>query len=64
MRFSDFRIVESKKIIKEADADDDVALPSKTMTAKEISKIDPKSGNRKYVMAIAKSIGLDYRWCS
>jgi len=58
MRFSDFRIVESKKIIKEADADDDVALPSKTMTAKEISKIDPKTGNRKYVMAIAKSIGL------
>ena len=58
MRFSDFRIVESKKIIKEADVDDDVALPSKTMTAKEISKIDPKTGNRKYVMAIAKSIGL------
>jgi hypothetical protein len=58
MRFSDFRIVESKKIIKEADADDDVALPSKTMTAKEISKIDPKTGNRKYVIAIAKSIGL------
>ena len=58
MRFSDFRIVESKKIIKEADVDDDVALPKKTMTSKEISKIDPKTGNRKYVMAIAKSIGL------
>ena len=55
MRFSDFRIVESKKIIKEADADDDVALPSKTMTAKELIKLD-KNQDRKYILAIAKSI--------
>ena len=56
MRFSDFRIVESKKIIKEADADDDIdALPSKTMTAKELTKLD-KDQNRKYILAIAKSI--------
>lgn len=57
MRFSDFRIVESKKIIKEED-EDDVALPSSVMSAKEFSKVDP-SGNRKYVLAIAKSIGLN-----
>ena len=55
MRFSDFRIVESKKIIKEADIDDVEALPSKTMTAKELIKLD-KNQDRKYILAIAKSI--------
>ena len=55
MRFSDFKLVESKKIIKEADIDDVEALPSKTMTAKELIKLD-KNQDRKYILAIAKSI--------
>jgi hypothetical protein len=55
MRFRDFKLIESKvkKIIRESD--EDVALPSSVMAAKEFAKTDP-DGNRKYVLAMAKSI--------
>lgn len=55
MRFRDFKLIESKikKIVKESD--DDIALPSSIMAAKEFAKTD-SAGNRKYVLAIANSI--------
>lgn len=60
MRFTEIKDIalKVKKTVKEAEADDDVALPSKVMSAKELSKVDPKTGDRKYVVAIAKSIRL------
>ena len=49
MRFSDFRIVESRKIIKE---DEDFAAPSNTMSG---ANLYPR-GETKYITAISKSI--------
>ncbi len=60
MRFTEIKDValKIKKIVKEADADDDISvLPSKVMSAKELTKLD-KDQNRKYILAIAKSIKL------
>ena len=54
MRFSDFRVIESniKKIVRESDDEDDVALPSNVMSS---SQLYPRE-ETKYITAIAKSI--------
>jgi hypothetical protein len=48
MRFADFKLVETKMLKEEA-------LPSNVMAAKEMGKTNP-AGDRKYVIAIAKSM--------